>query len=283
MPLARDELPGFGEIEEFLIAWLHDTHGIVVECYFAHGLRQSPLTLKSTGFDVHQDVEDFPFIEYTVVVKLTPDVPGEPPSQMRVVGAQRYFQYGAPAGSAGAFRARVFHASVEPAAETSEHLKIAFFFKASSKGERRAKRVHASAGMDEAEARRHVALELSNANFDAQKLRAERGEWLPGELMPRGIRPPGGFQKADRCGKCEGCSNLALGKSVNCGKCRWCRDMPENGGPGKSKMICELRYCEAHPNSRKRRLEREAEAEDDEQPATDDTMVPEEPICELCE
>ena len=37
------------------------------------GLRQSPHTLKSTGFDVHQDTEDFPFIEYTVVVKLTGD------------------------------------------------------------------------------------------------------------------------------------------------------------------------------------------------------------------
>ena len=283
LPAARKHLPGFGAMELSLTKWINDFYSTDVELFYAHGLRQGPLTQKSTGFDVHQDTEDFDFIVYTVVVKLTPDVPGEAPSQMRVVGAQRNFQYGAPAGSAGAFRARVFHASVAPAADTSEHLKIAFFFKASSKGERRAKRVHASAGMDEAEARRHVALELSNANFDAQKLRAERGEWLPGELMPRGIRPPGGFQKVDRCGKCEGCSNLALGKSVNCGKCRWCRDMPENGGPGRSKMICELRYCEAHPNSRKRRLEREAEAEDDEQPATDDTMVPEEPICELCE
>ena len=51
---------------------------------------------------MHQDTEDFDFIEYTVVVKLTPDMPGEPPSQMRIVGAKRNFQYArrrAPAAS----------------------------------------------------------------------------------------------------------------------------------------------------------------------------------------
>ena len=58
-------------------------------------------TLTSTGFDVHQDIEDYDFIEYTVVVKLTADLPGEPPSRMRVVGAPHHFQYGAAAGSAG--------------------------------------------------------------------------------------------------------------------------------------------------------------------------------------
>ena len=86
-----------------------------------------------------------------------------------------------------------------------------------------------------------------------------------------------------KCGQCDGCANFKRGTSVNCGECHFCRDLPANGGPGKMKKMCEIRFCEAHPNSRKRRLEREAEAEDDEQPATDDTMVPEEPICELCE
>ena len=33
-----------------------------------------------------QDTEDFPFIEYTVVVKLTPDPDAEPHSAMRLVG-----------------------------------------------------------------------------------------------------------------------------------------------------------------------------------------------------
>ena len=111
------------------------------------------------------------------MVKLTPDRPHEPPSAMRVVGAPRQFKYDAPAGSAGAFRARVFHASVEPEA-TSEHLKIAFFFRASSKGERRAKRSLAAAGIEAEEnelarRRRHVALELSRVNFEAEMLAAE--------------------------------------------------------------------------------------------------------------
>ena len=168
LPLVREEVPGFHSIELFLIQWLHSTFGIVVELYFAHGLRQSPLTLKSTGFDVHQDVEDFPFIEYTVVVKLTADVAGEPPSRMRVVGAPYHFEYGAPAGSAGAFLSRLFHASVEPAPDTSEHLKVAFFFRPSSKGERRAKRGLAAAGAaldhaELAERRTNVALEMSAA------------------------------------------------------------------------------------------------------------------------
>ena len=110
------------------------------------------------------------------------DVPllGTPHSRMRLVGAPRVFEYGAPAGSAGAFLARAFHASIEPDAGTSEHLKIAFFFRASTKGERRAKRglsaaVLASGVEDElARRRRHVALELSNSNLEAQALAAEK-------------------------------------------------------------------------------------------------------------
>ena len=31
-----------------------------------------------SGFDVHQDTEDYDFIEYTVVVKLTPGALGGP-------------------------------------------------------------------------------------------------------------------------------------------------------------------------------------------------------------
>ena len=87
-------------------------YGTVVELFYAHGLRQGPATLSSTGFAVHQDTEDYPFIEFTVVVKLTPDREGERPSAMRVVGAERHFSYGAHAGASGSFRARVHHASV---------------------------------------------------------------------------------------------------------------------------------------------------------------------------
>ena len=50
------------------IAWLPSCgrYGTVVELFFAHGLRQGPETLQSTGFDVHQDTEDYDFIEVRV-------------------------------------------------------------------------------------------------------------------------------------------------------------------------------------------------------------------------
>ncbi|KAL3915650.1 MAG: hypothetical protein SGPRY_007138 [Prymnesium sp.] len=172
LPAIRKEMAGFSEMEAFLTSWLHQTYGVVVELYFAHGLRQSPSTLTSTGFDVHQDNEEFPFIEFTIVVKLTPDSPGGPPSQMRVLGAPINFTYGPEAGSSAAFRARVFHASVAPSAEASEHLKLAFFFRSSIKGERRAKRGLAAAGiLDDqgmlAQKRRLVAAELSTTGVEA--------------------------------------------------------------------------------------------------------------------
>ena len=139
LPLCRLHVPGFVEMEEQLARWLHERFGTVVSLYFAHGLRQGPETLKSTGFDVHQDTEEFDFIEYTVVVKLTADAPGEPPSRMRVIGAQRHFAYGPAAGSAGCFRARLYHASVAPESP-EEHLKVAFFFRSDEQGERRLER-----------------------------------------------------------------------------------------------------------------------------------------------
>lgn len=138
LPYVRLRVNGFRALEEELVTFLHRTYGTVVELFYAHGLRQGPHTLQSTGFDVHQDTEDFDFIEYTVVVKLTADEPGEAPSQMRVVGAGRYFDYGPAAGDAGSFRARVHHASVAPCSPR-EHLKIAFFFKVRG-------RVHAFTG-----------------------------------------------------------------------------------------------------------------------------------------
>ena len=65
---------------------------------------------------------------------------------MRVIGASRAFDYGAAAGASGAFRARLFHASVAPES-AREHLKIAYFFRNSIKGERLAKR--ALVGVDD--------------------------------------------------------------------------------------------------------------------------------------
>ena len=139
VPACRRQLPGFAAMEEELVTWLQNRYQTVVELFYAHGLRQSKKTLRSTGFSVHQDTEDFSFIEYTVVVKLTPDGAGQPPSAMRVVGADRHFYYAAPAGASGCFRADLHHASVEPKSD-DEHLKIAFFFRSSTRGERRAKR-----------------------------------------------------------------------------------------------------------------------------------------------
>ena len=100
-PQVRLHVPGFLRMEQQLASWLHRTHGTVVELFYAHGLRQSPETVRSTGFSVHQDTEDFDFIEYTIVAKLTPDEEGEAPSAMRVVGADRHFHYGGRAGDAG--------------------------------------------------------------------------------------------------------------------------------------------------------------------------------------
>jgi hypothetical protein len=64
----------------------------------------------------------------TVVVKLTPDLQHEAPSQMRVVGANVHFRYGPQAGAGGLFRARLYHASVRPDSPR-EHYKIAYFFR----------------------------------------------------------------------------------------------------------------------------------------------------------
>ena len=58
---------------------------------------------------------------------------------MRGVGAPFHIEYGPTPGASGCFRARLFHASVAPTSER-EHLKIAFFFRSSVKGERLAKR-----------------------------------------------------------------------------------------------------------------------------------------------
>ena len=96
---------------------------------------------------IYQDTEDFDFVQYSVVVKLTADQIGHPPSEMRVVGAPIHFEYGAEAGQAGCFRARLFHASVAPRSAT-EHYKLVFFFKGAAKppghDERRRKRASAA-------------------------------------------------------------------------------------------------------------------------------------------
>ena len=135
---------------------------------------------KSIGPSTHalQDVEEYDFIEFTIVVKLTPSAPGEPPSAMRVVGAPRHFRYGAEAGASGCFRARLHHASLPPPPAACEHLKIACFFRTCPKGERRAKRGLAAEGdvceQSLAARRRQVTHELNGYTFEAQYLSSLR-------------------------------------------------------------------------------------------------------------
>ena len=123
----REHLPGFAQMESTLTQWLTMWTQRPVKLFYAHGLRQSPQTLQSTGFAIHQDTEDFDFISHTIVVKLTADRRDEAPSQMRVVGGSGPFSYAPAAGASGMFQARLYHASVAPVSKR-EHLKIAFFF-----------------------------------------------------------------------------------------------------------------------------------------------------------
>ena len=108
---------------------------------------------------------------YSIVVKLTPDAAGEAPSAMRVVGAKggQVFHYGPAAGAAGCFQARLYHASVAPLSP-EEHLKLVYFFRASSKGDRRVKRAlgeTAAAEEELAQRRRLVAAQLGASSLAA--------------------------------------------------------------------------------------------------------------------
>ena len=128
LPPVRLLLPGFHAMELQLATWLERHFQTEVELFEAHALRQGPSTLRSTGFGVHQDNEEHTCIEYTVVVKLTPDERNEEPSAMRVVGAPFHFKYDPTPGASGCFRAGLYHASVAPRSDR-EHLKMTFFFR----------------------------------------------------------------------------------------------------------------------------------------------------------
>jgi len=91
-------------IELELIEWLNELFDTGVELWEAHGLRQGPETQGQASFSIHQDTEEDEDIQYTVVVKLTADVPGKPPSAMRIVGQAIDFEYGPTAGASATFR-----------------------------------------------------------------------------------------------------------------------------------------------------------------------------------
>ena len=127
----QGQLPGFQAIERVLVDRLQQRFGTRVELWEAHGLRQGPETQDSASFSIHQDTEEYPEVLYTVVVKLTSDVPEELPSAMHIVGHAVNFEYGPKAGASGMFLAGLYHRSVAPRSK-NEHLKMTYFFKAAS-------------------------------------------------------------------------------------------------------------------------------------------------------
>lgn len=185
LPSVRAYVPGFLEIEHELTDALTAQYGHAVELFYAHGLRQSPETLHSTAFDVHTDAEDFAFIDYSAIVKLTADVPAEPSSQMRIVGAGVPFEYGPEAGACAVFRAKLYHHSVEPTS-TREHIKVAFFFRRVEQPQQdpmpAADLSVTSPGHETAEPPEHCAKRPLDAAADAD---AAGGGAMPAEKRPR--------------------------------------------------------------------------------------------------
>ena len=179
---------------------------------------------------------------------------------MRVLGANCHFRYGPEAGDAGSFRACVHHASVRPLSDR-QHTKVAFFFRESTQGERRAKR--GLGGGDEqgeeelAKRRRQVALELEAANLEARQKEATAafGANAPPLWSLTASAQGRGHQRTvkQRCGVCAGCvrydqvrrvqGRQGAGKA-DCGSCYFCRDKNKFGGKGIIKQICITRWCE---------------------------------------
>ena len=60
-------------MEQSIVSMLDEKHSFDAELFYAHALRQSTELEGSTSFAWHQDTEEYRFIEYTSVVKLTPD------------------------------------------------------------------------------------------------------------------------------------------------------------------------------------------------------------------
>ena len=114
-------------VVDHLLQWMQDELGEQCSLFAVHVFRQSRMTLRSSVYGPHQDTWDCPLVLFTAVVKLTPDVLGEPPSRMRVFGADLDFAYGQRAGACGLFLSKMWHESLRPLSER-EHLKATFFF-----------------------------------------------------------------------------------------------------------------------------------------------------------
>jgi hypothetical protein len=143
LPLARQHVPGFADIESCVIRALASQRGSSgpsrLRLHYVHALNQSCKSGRSASFGWHRDDEvvDIPddissdtpprLISITVLVKLTCDESAASPSQMLIGGASAPFTYGAAAGSACWFRSRLYHTSL-PDASPKPKLKLAFFF-----------------------------------------------------------------------------------------------------------------------------------------------------------
>lgn len=239
----RRVVPAFLAIEQELARWVSERFGVTVELFFAHALRQSKHTLRSTGFGVHRDTEEHSFISHSVVVKLTPDEEGEHPSSMRVIGASRDFYYGPNAGASGCFLADLHHQSLPPRSER-EHLKVAFFFRCAR---------------------------CAPSTPDSVCAMGPRVPLLPSPLLvpSRGLPVPGRPTKSSsgpiskgitrqvakkvmakiRCKDCGGCTRF-FERVADCGACTNCRDKPKFGGKDTRRQTCERKQCEAPSWSR---------------------------------
>lgn len=81
----------------------------------------------ASSFAKHQDDADHEKAIVTGICKLTPDRPGEPPSQFCICGAHERFTYGPQSGACSFFMSNAFHESMVP--ETMfHHLKLAIFW-----------------------------------------------------------------------------------------------------------------------------------------------------------
>ena len=93
----------------------------------------------------------------------------------------------------------------------------------------------------------------SNGDTDNTVSRKKRGTVSEaakgdGEKAEKRVRKtPKKFENSDkektvirrvRCHACEGCSR------DNCNECRYCLDMKKNGGEGKLRQSCAMRFCE---------------------------------------
>ena len=82
-----------------------------------------------------------------------------------------------------------------------------------------------------------------NGIYEPVELEIESGGSSPkpmkklGPLVAKKKKSKGGIRRV-RCHECKGCT------AKNCDQCRFCLDMPRNGGHGKLRQSCVMRFCQ---------------------------------------